>query len=85
MAKTNRVLPRQLTGNSKQLFFNTTKLVSTHGYHQMFNTEISSIMFFASKHGEALYRQKKKRPGADYGSDNKLLVANFRLTLKKVY
>ena len=52
----------------------------------MFNTEISSIMFFAVKHGEALYeKKKKKRPGADCGSDNKLFVAKFRFTLKKVY
>ena len=28
--------------------------------------------------------KKKKRPGADYGSDHKLLIAKFRLKLKKV-
>ena len=27
----------------------------------------------------------KKRPGADYGSDHKLLLAKFRLKLKKVW
>ena len=27
---------------------------------------------------------KKKRPGADYGSDHELLIAKFRLELKKV-
>ena len=26
----------------------------------------------------------KTRPGADFGSDNELLIANFRLKLKKV-
>ena len=28
---------------------------STHGHHQMVNTEISLIIFFATKHGESLY------------------------------
>ena len=33
---------------------------------------------------EKLYTVRKTRPGADYGSDNKLLIAKFRLTLQKV-
>ena len=35
---------------------------------------------------EKLYTisKKKKRPGADCGSDHELLIANFRLKLKKV-
>ena len=44
-------------------------------------------MFFAAKDGEVLYtvsKKKKKRPGADYGSDHELLIAQFRLNLKKV-
>ena len=28
--------------------------------------------------------KKKKRPGADYGLDHELLIAKFRLKLKKV-
>ena len=40
------------------------------------------IIFFAVKDGEALYR--KTRPGADCGSDYDLLIAKFRLKLKKV-
>ena len=50
----------------------------------MANTEIRLILFFAAKDGEALYSQQKTRPGADCGSDNELLVAKFRLKLKKV-
>ena len=51
----------------------------------MVNTEIRLITFFAAKEGEALYSQKKKtRPGADCGSDHELLIAKFRLKLKKV-
>ena len=29
-------------------------------------------------------KKKKTRPGADYGSDHELLIAKFRLKLKKV-
>ena len=48
------------------------------------NTKIRLIIFFAAKDGEALYSQKKTRPGADCGSDHELLIAKFRLKLKKV-
>ena len=33
---------------------------------------------------EQLYRVSKRRPGADCGSDHELLIAKFRLKLKKV-
>ena len=49
----------------------------------MVNTEIRLIIFFAAKDGEALYSQQKTRPGADSGSDHELLIAKFRLKLKK--
>ena len=45
----------------------------------MVNTEIRLIIFFAAKGGEA-----KTRPGADCDSDHELLIAKFRLKLKKV-
>ena len=32
----------------------------THGHHQLFNTEIRLIIFFAAKDGEALYSQQKQ-------------------------
>ena len=50
----------------------------------MVNTEIRLIIFFAAKDGEVLYGQQKKRLGADCGSDHELLIAKFRLKLKKV-
>ena len=50
----------------------------------MVNTKIRLIVFFAAKDGEALYSQEKTRPGADCGSDHELLIAKFRLKLKKV-
>ena len=49
----------------------------------MVNTEIRLIIFFAAKDGEAL-QSAKTRPGADCGSDHELLIAKFRLKLKKV-
>ena len=33
---------------------------------------------------EKLYSVSEKRPGADYSSDHELLIAKFRLKLKKV-
>ena len=50
----------------------------------MVNTEIRLIIFFAAKDGEALCSQQKKRLGADCGSYHELLIAKFRLKLKKV-
>ena len=50
----------------------------------MVNNKIRLIIFFAAKDGEALYSQQKKRPGANCGSDHELLIAKFRLKLKKV-
>ena len=55
---------------------------STHGHHQMVNTEIRLIIFFAFKDGEAL--PTKTRLGVDCSSDHELLIAKFRLKLKKV-
>ena len=48
------------------------------------NTEIRLIIFFAAKDGEALYSQQKTRLGADCGSDHELLIAKFRVKLKKI-
>ena len=40
--------------------FNNTREDSIHGHHQMVNTEIRLIIFFAAKDGEALYSQQKQ-------------------------
>ena len=40
--------------------FQHTREDSTHGYHQMVNTKIRLIIFFAAKDGEALYSQQKQ-------------------------
>ena len=49
----------------------------------MVNTEIRFIIFFAAKGGEVLYSQPKQ----DWeltGSDHELLIAKFRLKMKKL-
>ena len=46
--------------------------------------KIRLIIFFATKDGEALYSQQKKRPGADCGSDHELHISKIRLKLKKI-
>ena len=49
----------------------------------MVNTKIRLIIFFAGKAAEALYSQQKQDRGSDCGSDHELLIAKFRLKLKK--
>ena len=44
-------------------------------------SKIRLIIFFAATDGEQL---AKTKPGADCGSDHELLIAEFRLKLKKV-
>ena len=48
----------------------------------MVNTKIRLIIFFAVEDGEALYIAKT-RPGAEGGSDHKLLFTKSGLNLKK--
>ena len=51
----------------------------------MANTKIRLIVFFAAKDGEALYSQQKQdRELTVVHSDHELLIAKFRLKLKKV-
>ena len=42
------------------ILFQQHKKDSTHGHHQMVNTDIRLIIFFAVKDGEALYSQHKQ-------------------------
>ena len=49
----------------------------------MVNTEIRLIIFFLAKDGEALYSQQKQDQELT-DSDHELLIAKFRLKLKKV-
>ena len=49
----------------------------------MVNIKIRLIIFLAAKDGEALYSQQKQ-DWEHCGSDHELLIAKFRLKLKKV-
>ena len=49
----------------------------------MVTTEIKLITFFVGEDGETVIQTAKTRPGADCGSNHQLLIAKFRLTLKK--
>ena len=54
------------------------------GDDQMVNTEIRSDYILCSQRWRSSIQSTKTRPGADYGSDHELLIAKFRLKLKKV-
>ena len=49
----------------------------------MVNTEVRLIIFLAQRWRSSM-QSAKIRLGADYGSDHELLIATFRLKLKKV-
>ena len=50
----------------------------------MVNTEIRLIIFFTAEDGEALYNQQKQDWKLTVAQDHELLIAKFRLKLKKV-
>ena len=57
----------------KTLTSNITRDDSTHRHHQMVNTEIKQIIFFATEDGEAVYSQQKQ--------DQELTVAQIMNSL----
>ena len=71
------ILPREHTGHSKH-FLPTTQ-DSTPGHHQMVNTEIRLIIFFAVKDGEALYSQQKQDWELTVAQIMNLLLPNSEL------
>ena len=50
----------------------------------MVNTKIRLIIFFTAKDGEALYSQQKQDGELTVAQIHELLIAKFRLKLKKV-
>ena len=80
--KVNRVWPRECTGHSKYLLPTHKRRIYARTSPDWLYTEIRLIIFFAAKNEE--YSQQNTRLGADCGSDHELLVAKFRLKLKKV-
>ena len=64
-------------------FSNNTREDSTHGHHQMVNTEIRLIIFFAAKDGEALYSQQKQDQELTVAQIMKSLLPNSDLNWRK--
>ena len=61
---------KKMNWSQQTPFSNNTREDSTHGHHQMVNTKIRLIVYFAAKDGEALYSQQKQ--------DQELTVAQIR-------
>ena len=77
------VFPRRTHWSLQTPSSNNTRDNSTHGHHQMANTsQIDCIL--CSQRWRSSIQSVKTRQGADYGSDHELLIAKFRLNLKKV-
>ena len=71
------------TGHSKHPL-PTTQEKTTHGHHQMVDTKIRLIIFFAPKDEEALYSLQKQDWELTVAQIHELLFAKFRHKLKKV-
>ena len=63
--------------------FQQHKRDSTHGHHQMVNTEIRLIIFFAAKDGEDLYSQQKQDWELTMAQIMTSLLPNSDLNLRK--
>ena len=55
-----------------------------HGHHQMVNTKIRLIIFFAAKDGEGLYSQQKQDWELTVGQIMNSLLPNSDLKLGKI-
>ena len=82
-AKANRVLPREHIGHGKHLFQQHKRRLytwtSADGQHR---NQIDYIL--CSQRWRSSIQSAKTRPGADCGSYHELLIAKFRLKLKKI-
>ena len=81
--KANRVLSRECTGHSIQPLRTTQEMtlhvdITRYQYHNQIDYIFCNIRWIS------FIQSANTRPGADCGSDHKLLIAKFRLKLKKV-
>ena len=82
-AKANRVLSRKPTGHSKHRLPTTQE--KTLQWTSPDGQERSQIDYIlCSQRWRSSIQSTKTRPGADCGSDHELLIAKFRLKLKKL-
>ena len=82
-AKANRVLPIERTTHSKYPL-PTTQEKTLHMDITRWSTLKSDWLYSLQRRWRSSIRLAKTRPGADCGSDHELLIAKFRLQLKKV-
>ena len=82
-AKANRVLPRELTGHSKHPLL-TTQEKTLHMDITRWSTRNQTDYILCIQRWRSSIQSAKTRLGADCGSDHELLIAKFRLKLKKV-
>ena len=82
-AKANRVLPREHTGHCKHPL-PTTQEKTLHVDITRWPTPKSYDYILCSQRWISSIQSAKTRPGADCSSDHKLLIAKFRLKLRKV-
>ena len=81
-AKANRVLPREHTGHSQHPL-PTTQEKTLHMDITRWSIPKSDWLILCSQRWRSSIQSAKTRPGADYGSEHELLIAKFRLKLKK--
>ena len=76
-------MPRECTGHSKHPLPSTEEKTL---YMDIIRWSIpkSDDNVFCSQRWRSSIQSAKTRPGAECGSDHELLIAKFRLTLKKV-
>ena len=82
-AKANRALPREHTGHSKHPL-PTAQEKTLHTDITRWSVLKSDWLYSLQPKMKKLFTVGKTRPRADYGSDHELLIAKFRLKLKKV-
>ena len=74
---------RRMHWSQQQPSSNNTREDSTHGHHQRVNRgQIDYIL--CSQRWSSSIQSAKTKLGTDCGSDHELVIANFRLKLKKV-
>ena len=81
-AKANRVFPRECTGHTKHPL-STTQEKTLHMDIIRWSTPKSSWVYSLSKRCRSSIQSAKTRLGTDCGSDHELLIAKYRLKLKK--
>ena len=81
--KANRVLPKERTGHSKHPL-PTTQEMTVHMDITRWKYRNQIVNILCSRRWRSSIQSAKTRPGADCGSDHELLIAKFRLKLKKV-